>query len=439
MKNLLFTAISLLFVQFSNAQWVEQGCGYTDPYGLVYSVSIPETGVIWLGMEQDGWNNYQRMSGRSVDDGLTWTFNEIDTLSEYICLKVKGINADTAFASLIKSPVEDSSKIYRTVDGGQSWDLIPTAFNGAYEACIDFHFFDANEGVAFGAPLYGPMTVYRTLDGGDTWAKVQAANLPVPLVQEGMGIFSGNGSYGAVGDNIWFGTTKGRTYKSTDRGVNWTASEIDTTITIHSVDFRDESNGVCVSLSTAFGQSFIPNRVFTTSDGGVTWVESMNVGSNPRMGLVRHLPGTADSYITTYGRGLPGKGTQVSTDGGITWTVHSTERIVGADFLSGTYGWGGGVTSTLDKGIFKWDGISSNEELTSSNIKVYPTLTSEKITIEGGTISQVKCLDQMGREVAVQLTGNSIQIDHLANGVYSLLIDSEGVVSRHSFVVNKNL
>lgn len=438
MKQLLFTSILLLFANHSNAQWVEQGCGYTDQYGFVNSVSVPTQGVIWLGIEQSGWNNLQRKGGVSTDGGVTWSFFEIDTLSEYAGLKVKGLNADTAFASLIRYPIEDTSRIYRTVDGGLSWDLIPTAFNGAYEACIDFHFFDGNEGVAFGAPILGPMTVYRTIDAGSTWSKVQAQNLPVPLTQEGMFIFSGNGSYGVSGDNIWLGTTKGRIYKSSDRGQNWDAHIIDTTITIHSVAFKDDNNGVAICSATALASGNLSNRVYTTSDGGITWTQSMNVPNNPRMGNIQYLPGSADSYITVFGWNINGKGTQISTDGGVTWNVHSLERIVGAEFLSETYGWGGGITSTSTEGIFRWDGIASNDELNLTSSLIYPTISADRITILSDHVSKVECYDQMGAKMEVQLIENSIDVTHLSNGVYFLLIEDEKGVSRQTFVVNKN-
>lgn len=439
MKLLLFTSLFLLMANLSNAQWVEQGCNSDDPGGFVNSVSIPENGTIWLGLERAGWNVPQCKAAVSSDDGATWTYSIIDSVPNYFGLKVKGISADTAFASTIKFPLEDSSRIYRTVNGGQSWDLIPTAFSGEYEACIDFHFFDANEGVAFGAPILGPMTIYRTMDGGSTWTKVQPQNLPVPMNQEGMFIFSGNGSYGVSGDNIWFGTTRGRIYKSTDRGQNWDAYTIDSQITIHSVAFKDDNNGVAVSAASALAQSYISGRAFTTSDGGVTWTQSSNVQNNPRMGNIHYLPGSANTYVTVYGWSQAGTGTQISTDGGVTWNIYGTDRIAGVDFLDENYGWGGGITSTPSEGVYKWDGtVLSNPELTSKKVSVYPTITKDQLTINGGTISSVKCFDQMGKEMAIELVDETIKVEHLANGAYILLIESGKHIQRVKFVVNKN-
>lgn len=33
-------------------------------------------------------------------------------------------------------------------------------------------------------------------------------------------------SYSAVNDTIWYGTTKGRVYKSVDKGYNWIVAEV---------------------------------------------------------------------------------------------------------------------------------------------------------------------------------------------------------------------
>jgi len=185
--------LCLFFTQLSVAQWAEEGCGYDNPNGVIYGVSVPQSGVVWGVIEEAGFANFQTKAAVTIDDGVTWNIYDIDTLDNFTCIKIKALDDVTAYASTLTFPEEDISRIYRTQDSGVSWQLIPSAFSGPYEACVDFHFFDDNDGVAFGAPISGPMTIYTTSDGGDTWVKVQEDNLPVPDANEGMVINSGNG------------------------------------------------------------------------------------------------------------------------------------------------------------------------------------------------------------------------------------------------------
>jgi len=150
-KTITLLSLSLATVFTSNAQWTEQNCPHNQPQGFLWSISVPQTDVLWVTVEGNQLGTRQRIAGRTTDGGANWNFTEVAPLPDYVLLKLKGIDDQTAFASLIKSPVEDSSRIYRTQDGGSTWQLIPTAFNGLDEACIDFHFFNATE---YNGPQY---------------------------------------------------------------------------------------------------------------------------------------------------------------------------------------------------------------------------------------------------------------------------------------------
>lgn len=428
----------ILFTNNVSAQWNEQSSFYDDPTTEIFGISVPEEDVIWTLIEQSTWAEFQRVYGLSTDGGESFTYAEIDSLPTFVGLKVKGIDESTAFASLITFPEEDSSRIYKTTDGGSTWNFIPSAFNGPYEACIDIHFFDENNGVGFGAPILGPLTIYTTNDGGDNWEKVAEENMPTPLVNEGMLIYTGNGSYGASGNTLWFGTTKGRIYKTTDQGNNWVAHEIDTNYTIHTVDFKDELNGVAVSLREDLASGPTKNRIYVTTDGGETW----NLANNypelyPRISVVNYLPGSENTYVSTHGRPT-GKGVMISYDGGMNWMVINTERIGAAEFLSETYGWGGGLTSTTENGLFKWSGeeLGLNSEVQNSAI-IYPTVTSDIIRIvnsEKLTTDHAKCYSLNGKVINLQINQNTIDVSHLDNGIYLLLIQTDSGAVTEKFV-----
>ena len=83
-------------------------------------------------------------------------------------------------------------------------------------------------GISFGSPGTGnasvdSLRIYRTQDGGSSWNRIPAANLPAPLAGEGVWIYSGNGLYDSRGDTLWFGTRSGRVFRTVDRGQTWAA------------------------------------------------------------------------------------------------------------------------------------------------------------------------------------------------------------------------
>src|SRR5690606_35089027 len=93
-------------------------------------------------------------------------------------------------------------------------------------------FFDINNGITQGDPASGYFEIYTTTDGGTNWTRVPNANIPTPLSGE----YGYNNMFETVGDIIWFATNKGRLYKSTDKGLNWTVSQTPAT------DFGSSNN-----------------------------------------------------------------------------------------------------------------------------------------------------------------------------------------------------
>lgn len=423
---LIVIAVLTLTAETCYAQWVEQGCNNNNSNGMVYGVSTPQSGVIWGIMENQNFSPFLTQYIRSTDNGVTWNIGEIDTLPTFLCIKIRALDSLTAFASTLTFPAEDTTRIYRTQDGGATWQFIPSAVNGLNETCIDFHFFDNNRGISYGAKVDGPMTIYSTNDGGDNWSPVPASNLPVPLANEGMLITGGNGTHGAAGANLWFGTTKGRIYHTSDSGYTWSATTVDTTLTIHGVAFKDSLNGVAISSYGLLASTFQPNRSWVTSDGGITWSLSSNSWALPKFGMLKYLPGSANTYISTFG-GLGNGGTKISLDGGVTWAIYSNKSIYGADFVSEYDGWGGGRTLSNSQGVFKWTGLSvGTSEYSIPELKITPVPATNMITLNnykpGGT---VKVLNSSGQIIDAQLQGNTINISNLANGLYFVIVSQE--------------
>ncbi|MBK8854390.1 MAG: hypothetical protein IPN10_09875 [Saprospiraceae bacterium] len=68
-----------------------------------------------------------------------------------------------------------------------------------------------------GDPREGEFEIYHTANGGQFWTRVSGDKIPDPLPGE----FGYNNDFDVVGNTIWFGTNKGRIYRSSNSGTNW--------------------------------------------------------------------------------------------------------------------------------------------------------------------------------------------------------------------------
>jgi photosystem II stability/assembly factor-like uncharacterized protein len=186
------------------------------------------------------------------------------------------------------------------------------------------HFFDANNGIAGGDPESGEFEVYTTSNGGTTWTRVPAANIPNPLANE----YGYNGGYYAVGNNMFFYTGKGRIYKSTDKGLNWTALATNSIIsdfgsaTINgNMAWSDANTGMIFRKTFSSGGIPIALTLHRTTDGGANWttVTFSGITAANNINAVTYIPGTT-ILVATSSAG----GSWKSTNNGTTWTTLDT-------------------------------------------------------------------------------------------------------------------
>ncbi len=213
--------------------------------------------------------------------------------------------------------------IYSTADSGATWNFVSV---GSITGFVnDIYFYDDQNGIFLGDPYLGGTGVGYTTDGGLNWNMV--TNLPQWLTDE-------NGYVGSIyymEDNIWFGTSQGRVYRSRDRGQSWTAHDIYPGGNISFVAFKDENNGMAVySESRSQGA---PRLAATTSDGGETWaLNQFEFTANGLFPVYLFSPKRSDFIAVLYYSGevftTPGDAT--------TWTpilsVQSTGAMDGTVF-----------------------------------------------------------------------------------------------------------
>jgi photosystem II stability/assembly factor-like uncharacterized protein len=219
--------------------------------------------------------------------------------------------------------IGDSSRIYRTTDGGRSWSLRWSASRkGTFLDAI--RFWDARHGIAMSDPVGGRFLLLTTEDGGASWQEVPPERIPPAL--PGEGAFAASGSCLAVWGvrDVWFGTggaTVARVFHSADRGRSWTVAETPVragvaSAGIFSVAFRSVRDGVVAGGD--YQQPALRGRnLARTSDGGRTWTLTDSAASPAGYrSAVAFVPATAGRALIAVGL----SGTDRSSDGGATWT-----------------------------------------------------------------------------------------------------------------------
>jgi len=178
---------------------------------LLQAVSPVNESVVWVSGHGGTWL-------RTLDGGASWSGGTVPDTDTIQFRDVHAISADVAW--LLAAGPADMSRIYRTDDGGENWQLqwVNEEPDGFYD-CLSF--FDSQRGLVYGDAVDGELRILRTTDGGDHWSLVSAGRLPA--AQEGEGGFAASGTCLAVGaQNVaWIGTGNSdpaRVLRSNDRG-----------------------------------------------------------------------------------------------------------------------------------------------------------------------------------------------------------------------------
>ena len=132
---------------------------------------------------------------------------------------IHAFDANTAWLAAYPTAGGQQGGIWKTTNGGNTWTQQTSAtFNNAASFTNVVYFWNANEGFCQGDPINGEFELYTTTNGGTTWNQVPGGSIPDP---------AGGNEYGytrqieVVGDNVWFTTSLGRVYHSTDKGYTW--------------------------------------------------------------------------------------------------------------------------------------------------------------------------------------------------------------------------
>lgn len=231
-----------------------------------------------------------------------------------------------------------TSSIYRTDDGGESWSTVET-HAGTYFRSLVFadpqHGFAGSLGVIPQSSFNDPNVLYQTADGGDTWTPVTTITGPMP---------SGVCNQTKIDDLhlIGVGRVMGPSHliRSGDGGATWTSIDLGSQLQmLIDARFTSPTEGIvvggtagnpmrCSILRTTDGEHFEP--VFTSDTfNSLCW----------KISFPSPLVGYVSIQDTDTGPGTFAK----TIDGGQTWTemplVSEAYGAIGIGFITDEIGW----------------------------------------------------------------------------------------------------
>lgn len=209
---------------------------------------------------------------RTRDGGVTWeAIDTGDATIKGVCaidiLPVKRIyQGELRPRTIIHAAgrVGGPTGILRSVDGGDTWSVIDMSAHAGM--ILDVKFFDENTGLVFAAtnadPVQAEGLVLRTEDGGQTWKEVYRSGRAYELIWKASFPEGGDTGYATVQSYDPERATQ-LVIRSDDRGRTWREIEIaqDKAARQFGIGFVDSERGF---VGTAAGG-------FATIDGGTTW------------------------------------------------------------------------------------------------------------------------------------------------------------------------
>jgi photosystem II stability/assembly factor-like uncharacterized protein len=298
---------------------------------LLQAVSAVNDSVVWVSGHGGTW-------GRTLDGGGTWATNVMEGADTLQFRDVHALDADRAW--LLSAGPGELSRIYRTRDGGRTWELQflnPEPY-GFYD-CVEFR--DEKHGIVYGDAVDGELRILRTRDGGETWEYTRASDVPAALAGEGGFAASGTCVALGPGGRAWIGTgasDTARVLSTRDGGRTWAA--VATPLPggeaagIFTIAFRDSLHGLILGGDLARPDEHTDN-VALTADGGATWTLA---GRPVLAGAVygaSYVAGAPTPTVVAVGP----NGADWSADEGGTWTSADTLSYWGLDIASADAGW----------------------------------------------------------------------------------------------------
>lgn len=432
MKHLVLTCLLFCMALSGMSQFVPQPLNYPGPGYWPYYYSIIDPDHVWIGTV----NEYGlpcKFSVKTIDGGDSWIFDSIPVPGTPGCISICGWDANTCFFVFMDA---GGPSIWKTTDGGTNWsNIITSQFAGSF---INFyHAYSADTGLAVGDPRDGYFEIQITNDGGSTWTRIPSSDIPVPMTGE---IGLGN-SYSAVGNSVWFTTSKARLYRSDDRGQTWNVADVFPGASLDlGVCFSTELKGAVWSSTQTL------STLVVTNDGGITW-DTVSFPAGYFIMDMSRVPGWEGGImVTAYKNGMRVYFTpdMFNTLLVIEPTILSTGAI---EFYDAATGWLAGGESGSNE-IYKFTWVLHSGEGSPGLVKlsILPNPTSGQAMVKLPKLTGTKGLEIRVTDLAgkTMLRYPLLSMDYccldaslFSNGLYIVaLFSGNKVLARERWVVN---
>ncbi len=294
------------------------------------AVSASDPNVVWAGTgEAHIRSNISIGDGvyKSTDGGKTWRNMGLEKTGRISRLAIHPSNPDLVYAAALGHAYgpQQERGVYRTRDGGRTWDrvLFTNPDSGASDIVIDpnnprilyagmWQMVIWTWGRQSGGPGSG---LYKSMDGGDTWKKLEGNGLPEETwgkVALSMSADSSNRVYALIETNSHrdfepLTDHQGVLWRTDDAGENWRMINGDHTLVQRPhyysrvVAHPDDHNEVY----------FMSTRASISLNGGETSAVFPVAGDHHDMGIGPLLP---DRMIVGHDQGI-----SISTNRGGSW------------------------------------------------------------------------------------------------------------------------
>lgn len=430
MNYLKILIFSIILVSNSYSQvWFNQ---VNPSPGVMFSIYAYNENIAWATGElgkvlytSNGGTNWQNRTNVIFGTSNVYSVHATDPVSAFVVCNING------------------GKVFKTQTQGLSWQ---TSFSRSNVVLSDVQFLDANTGFIFGNPYNGKYFIIKTVNGGNTFdtTSVTRPNAPNPNSQiiPNCTYVLQNGVGGPI--FIWFGTSTGEVFYSTNTGISWSSSTPDPGISVLSITFSSAQNGLLGGDSP-----------FMSINGGSGWIFQ---NSYPNTGRFFSFENVAGEYFYSSGPGI-----YHSTNNAASFTLQFTNSskedyrdlsfvsTPGDNSLSVIHGWGvtgDGVISTYSEPI----GIIPVSTNIPEDFYLYqnypnPFNPATVITFDIAHTGKVKLevLDLLGRQAAVIFEGRlrpgkyktDFDGTNLASGIYFYRMITENDIITKKFSLLK--
>lgn len=219
-------------------------------YITLFNSHCPSRNVFWaVGSSQGSIGVFYRYSGGSRSHNF---FTDAPVYAIY------GFNESKAIVGT--GPTNGQAQLLTTTNGGANWTSMD--ISQITKLVNDIYFFNNNDGVMIGDPIGTRWGVANSNNGGGIWSLNM--NIPAALADEEHYV----GSTTAFNDNIWFGTTKGRVYRSTNKGASWSAHNVLSGNPVLHLSFTSRDSGLVIYTPSTLSAD---RWVASTVNGGQSW------------------------------------------------------------------------------------------------------------------------------------------------------------------------